>query len=311
MKKNKVSINLPLYGTFDRTRLRFTIDSLKSQSYSDIEVILSEQNPLPTFKEESKSLGVKYCFSPLVLREGIPYFSPSVIRNRGLTISEGEFCYISDGDIIFLDQDLIKNLVDFLSNNNERVAIKAKMRRLREEDLAEFYEEVDGFGIGQAIKSLFFPDDFIATTKEEKSDTFAVRFGPKKIYTTSARNYDRYLNDQSFLGFDPRIWSDRIHYGMIFTRLENLLRVVGYSERYLHWGYEDVDTKWKLGGFFDLQEVTDLKEFEVLHLDHPKSYFSKDISDRNQKIFERRVAEGVNKAIEYDRKNNSVHLENE
>jgi hypothetical protein len=309
MKKNKVSINLPLYGTFDKDRLKLSIESIKNQSYKDIEVILSEQNPLPTFENESKSLGLKYCFSPLVLREGMPYFSPSVIRNKGLKISEGEFCYISDGDIIFLDQNMIKNLVNLLSNNNEIVAIKPKMRRLKVNDFVEFSEEVERFGIGKVIKSLFFPDDFIATIKEKKSDTLSVKFGPKKIYTTSAKNYEKYLSDQSFIGFDPRIWSDRIHYGMIFTRLKNILQVSGYSERYLHWGYEDVDTQWKLSKFFDFQEITNLKEFEVLHLDHLKNYFSKDISDKNQKIFERRVAEGINRSIEYDRKHNSVYLD--
>jgi len=54
--KAKVSINIPLYGNFNRNRLGLVLDSIVEQDYAYIEVVVSEQNPAPYFLEECNNL---------------------------------------------------------------------------------------------------------------------------------------------------------------------------------------------------------------------------------------------------------------
>lgn len=306
--KGLVSINLSLYGQFSLDRMELAFESIANQSYYPIEIILSEQNPSPTFEENAKRKGLTYCFSEIILADGKPYFSPSKIRNAGISVSDGEFIYITDGDIVLKNRHFIENLVELARKDPNSFLVKPAMRRLQEHELAPFMARVKVVGLSKALDCLFYPDDYIASLVNKESDTVAIRYGPRKIYTTSREKFERYRNNPSLVGFDPRIWSDVVHYGNIFARKRQMQSIAGYSEQFLHWGYEDVDVQWKLRCLYNHLEIPKSKEMEVLHLDHPKNYFSRDIAGRNRLLHERRIALGIEEAIDSDRRLNTVKL---
>ena len=305
--KPLVSLNYPLYGNFSLERLLLTLESITNQSYSSLEIIISEQNPSPRFKEEAEKRGLEYCFSEIVISKGKPFFSPAKIRNAGLALSKGKLICITDGDLI-LQRDFIKNLVALSVKDENSFFMKPAMRRLPEEEFEAFMQKTNNKGLKKCLDSLNFPDEYTASLSKRESELVVVRHGPRKIYTTSKEKFERYCNDVSYMGFDTRIWSDVIHYGSIFARKNQFVNVSGYSESLIHWGYEDVDMHWKLSSLYKPIEIPKTAEMEILHLDHPKSYFSKDIAEKNRMMHERRIALGIKEAIEADRRLNTTKL---
>ena len=89
-------------------------------------------------------------------------------------------------------------------------------------------------------------------------------------------------------------------------RREQFVSVGGYCEDFVNWGCEDSDLQWKFAEKYGIEFFPD--ELEVIHLDHPKGYFSPEMWVRNEKIITQRKSEGVESAIRLDK---SVYLRGE
>jgi len=76
--------------------------------------------------------------------------------------------------------------------------------------------------------------------------------------------------------------------------------VGGYSEEFINWGCEDSDLQWKFSQLYHLQFFPE--NLEVIHLDHPKGYFSPEMWAKNEEISRRRIEEGLERVIERDRR---------
>ena len=83
-------------------------------------------------------------------------------------------------------------------------------------------------------------------------------------------------------------------------RRKHLDLVGAYCERFINWGCEDSDLQWKLGERFSLQFIPNEARFEVIHLDHPKLYFSKEAWKRNEAIADCRKRQGAYISIAQD-----------
>ena len=107
--------------------------------------------------------------------------------------------------------------------------------------------------------------------------------------------------DPSLRGSEPVIWNQVVHIGGLFAERERILAVGGYHDGFRVWGNEDTDLQWKLAVTGGVGILPDSERLEVLHLDHDKEYFLKDVWLRNKEIHARRRKRGVERAIRNDR----------
>lgn len=293
-KKGRVSVIIPFYGYFDERRVFLTIDSIKTQKNIDLEIILSEQGATP--KLEGKLESVKYIFRRHKSSPALSDFRPGLTRNLAAELSTGEFLYTNDADIVFLNPRYLESLIELLNENKQLVLYRPPMRRLLLENFEEFRQRVISLGITNAIGSLDFSQQYLATTDGKKSELKVVtrqRKEYEKTFTASMENFRKYINDPLLKGKEPLIWSENLHCGGTFMRKEQFDLVGGYCEEFINWGCEDSDLQWKLGKCFNLQKVPYQPEFEVLHLDHPKNYFSGEMWAKNERLSEERKKQGI------------------
>ena len=297
ISKPLVSVIVPFYGSFDKRRLELTLESIRAQKEVNIEIVVSEQGTKPVFESVKN---IEHIFSCCKLSK---YFNPGLIRNAGINISSGEFLYTNDADILFLDENYLSSLLDSLLQDENLVFYRPLMRRLPLDNFEGFNRVVLKTDIKKALSSLDYSQSFLATIDGKHRDLkIVVKRGEEdydKIFTTSMNNFNKYLIDSSLKGKEPIIWSENLHCGGNFLRRRHFDLVGGYCEEFVTWGCEDSDLQWKLGSYFKLKKVPE--QFEVLHLDHEKTYFSSEMWKRNEGICVKRRQRGVSSAIEEDK----------
>jgi len=231
-------------------------------------------------------------------------FRPGKVRNLGAKLAKGQFIYTNDADIIFKNQNYLSSLIKRLESNPDMAFHRPKMRRMPLECFDEFLRRINEVGIRKTIDSLNYQQDFLATTDEivrKLKVVKRIRNGEEKIVTTSLENFQRYISDSSLKGQEPTIWSHDVHCGGTFMRKSQFETVGGYCEEFRTWGCEDSDLQWKLAQCFDLQFIPGEPQFEVLHMDHPKKYFSSDMLKSNNSIQENRRILGISEIIKRDK----------
>jgi hypothetical protein len=183
------------------------------------------------------------------------------------------------------------------------------MRHLQQNDVAQFLSLASESGLEYALSQLIFPNDYLANfTGSVPKEFVMVKLEGEKylteregIYLTDKTSWDQYQTDSSMKGFEPMFSEHTIHFGGIFGRTECIRAVGGYTGSYMIWGHEDKDLQWKLHETYGCQHIPDTPENEVLHLDHPRGYFTNEQNLLNAAIFQKRKEEGVKAAIENDR----------
>lgn len=300
--KGLISVVIPIYGNFDSRRAILTIDSVRNQKNANIEIIVSEQGESP--KLESKiSKGVKYIFNRHVPSKELNDFNPGLIRNLAIANSLGEFVYTNDADILFLNEDYLAKGIDLLMADPSLVLYRPPMRRLPIENFEEFSVLALKKGVSGAINSLDLSQRYLATTDRKKRELKVVRKSAEeyiKTFTTSMENFKRYMSDSSLKGKEPMIWSEDLHCGGNLFRRHQFEKVGRYCQDFINWGCEDSDIQWKFRASFKLAFFPYTKEFEVLHLDHLKGYFSSKMWKRNESIEKERKKQGIQEAIRQD-----------
>lgn len=296
----ELSVVVPVYGQFDIVRACISIQSILSQKGINYEVVVSEQGEFPRFPKMS---GVRHTFRYHKPKLDLSDFNPGNVRNEAVAFSRGEFVYTNDADVVFLDSLYLAKCAQELRKHPDRVFYRPFMRRFPIDEFEQFNNLVRNLGIEKAISSLNLSQEYIATLKNEKRK---IRIFEKsslypKIFTAFEEDFQKYVSDEGNRGREPMFWNENRHCGGNLFKKSQFLEVGGYSEEFTNWGCEDSDLQWKLSEKYDLRFFP--VNLEVLHLDHPKSYFSSDMWKRNEKISRKRIGEGLEKAIEKDRGN--------
>jgi len=301
-KLPELSIVVPVYGKFDLARAYLSVKSILTQQDINYEVIVSEQGEKPLFpKIDCVRHIFKYHKPPVDLSD----FNPGNVRNEAITHATGEFVYTSDADICFLDKHYFAKSLEELRKKEGIILQRPYMRRLPLDEFNELERRAKSVGIDNALDSLDLSQDYIATVNGSlrKVRVFKKDSIYPKTFTAFEEDFQTYVGDESNKGKEPMFWNENRHCGGNLFRMKQFREIGGYSEEFINWGCEDSDLQWKFSEAFDLQFFPE--ELEVLHLDHPKGYFSPEMWAQNEKISERRKKEGLERAIEIDGGNKS------
>ncbi|MDO8575677.1 MAG: glycosyltransferase [bacterium] len=114
----KVSVIIPAYNR--AKYISKAIESVLNQSFKDFEIILIDDGS----KDETAEIAYKYINDPrlkITLNDknrGISYS-----RNRGLSLSKGEYIAMLDSDDVWIDSDKLAKQVKFLSENENHALV--------------------------------------------------------------------------------------------------------------------------------------------------------------------------------------------
>lgn len=299
--KNKglVSVIIPLYGEFNPERIKMCIDSIKNQRGVDLEIVVVEQS------KEPQLLGlmdITYLHqTPTLSEDG--FYVPGRVRNTAGKIARGEFIYNNDGDILFFNEGYLKQLIALLTDSPNLCLYQPPMRRLPIENFEEFKRRFNSGGIKLAISTLDLsqPHGATYTNQPIRIRHFKKMVGGKEeISVATETDHRKYLSGQN-KGKEPFFYTLEIHAGGILMKNSQFDRIGGYCEDYAGWGCHDEDIQWKLRTLFDLQKIPNKKDLEVLHLDHPRPYFSEVRWTKNREIQKNRKNFGVGPVTISDR----------
>lgn len=297
-KKVEVSVVIPLYGEFDLDRVVLSVNSIFLQKNIECEVIVSEQGEFPKFPKISN---VKYTFKYHKPRSDLSDFNPGNVRNEAIFLANGEFIYTNDADIIFLNNDYLAKCVNYLKENSNKVLYRPFMRRLPLDEFDKFKKMIYEEGFKKTLDSIDLSQNYIATLNKElrKIRTFEKKSVYPKTFVAFEDDFQRYINNKNNLGKEPMFWNENRHCGANLFCIDKFVSVGGYSEDFINWGCEDSDLQWKFSEIYDLEFFP--KTFEVLHLDHPKGYFSQKMWANNEETIKKRKKNGLRKTIEEDK----------
>ncbi len=310
MELPRISVVFPFYGAFDIRRAMVAIRAAQAQKEVSLDIVISEQGPVPRFP--SGMQGVVHIFNQHIPSPTCSDYNPGKIRNIAIKHSKGDYIYTNDSDIVFINPRYLAELVGLLATEKTLAFYRPKMRRLPLPEFQFFEEIYQRDGIEAAIMALRFDPEYLATISGIDYPFKIVKRlgeGYMKTYTAPMDTFAEYRKGDTLLGKEPVVFLEDLHCGgNLFTR-DQIEQVGGYCEEYVNWGCEDSDIQWKIAGRYDLQFVPKRKSLEVLHLDHPKNYFAKEMWQQNEIRFIERKIEGVTVAIERDKKHWEAHNE--
>ena len=283
----QLSVILPIYNAFDYQRLHYAVQSLRQQNGVDMEIIVAESSPIPSFAPRSEELGVRYAFEP-----SGEVNKPGRVRNLALAQAKGDLVYSTDADIVFPPL-FMATLLGLPS----RVWIHPPKRRLPKDQLLQFHAHAETQGL-QATLLQLTNDPYFASFTEPIQYKLSEKEG--RHYTCIQSDYIRWRSAPELRQRAPTFWDSTRHRGGTLARKALWLEVGGYSEVYETWGYEDVDVQWKLEQRCPVGQIPDEDRFRVLHLDHDKSYFSPQHNADNQRRFQERKLDPTG-AIAHDK----------
>lgn len=295
----KVSVIIPLYGTFDFERVQMSIESLKAQKRVDLEISVVEQSDSPKL---SGLKGITYMHTqPLLSSDG--FFIPGLVRNLAAKSSRGEFIYNNDGDIIFIDSYYLYNLLQLMGGSDRTCLYHPSMRRLPLENFKGFKNRFKNGGIQKALEDLDLSQPYGATY----TDNFVrVRHfkkevdGKLEISVATQKDHKAYLKEDN-QGKEPFFYTLHIHAGGTLMRKDQFETIGGYCEDFVGWGCHDVDLQYKLRMLFDLKNISQISRLEVLHLDHKREYFSNHTWAQNRTLLIERQSLPLENIVRLDK----------
>jgi len=112
--QNKLSVIYPVYGKWFVKPIEKSIESLKNQSFKDIEIIISEQyTEKKLYEQISKKFKTKYISEKIPIINNRVLYNPGRVRNMGRFIASNPLLYFTDADILFEDKDFIRKIMVF------------------------------------------------------------------------------------------------------------------------------------------------------------------------------------------------------
>ena len=297
-----VSVIIPLYKSFDPTRVQMSIDSLRRQQKVNLEIVVAEQSDRPTFHQQP---GLSYVFIPNMVGNQ-NYAIPGLIRNEAAKFSSGKYIYNSDGDIVYSNPFYFAEILELIKTGEEVALCRPPMRRLPTEDFEGFRKAWEELGLQKALDVLDMSEEFSARMPGSSVSIIPFRkkeSGRLKIFLYSSSDLKRYKEDPNLKGSEPKYSTLSVHAGATFMKRKHFLAVGGFCQQFTAWGCHDADLQWKLRETFNLFELPNSPEYEVLHLDHERGYFDRLRWQANREIQQQRRLRGVSAAIAEDLKN--------
>ncbi len=298
-----VSIAVPFYGQFARDRLAIALDSYRLQKEVVLEVVLAECSDKPSFTSKDFLPNVKYFHLPMEsLVEG-DFFKPGKVRNFAVKNCKGKFIYSNDGDILFQDKYFLRDSLKLLSLSKGKILLRPPMRRLPLECFEEFNKVFHQQNLEFALSKLDKTQDYIATIGPNKIKMKVFKkfeSGREKTFLYTETDHKKYREDAE-MGKEPVYSTLETHAGGTLMLKSQFDQVGGFCLEYAGWGCQDADLQWKLKEVFGTLQFPKNNVFEVLHLDHPKGYFSRDRWTKNREIQQRRKLQGIDLCVENDR----------
>jgi glycosyltransferase involved in cell wall biosynthesis len=289
--KRGVSVVIPIFGDTHHETLPAAVDSVLAQRNVEREVIVSEQGACPRWRHLGGLPGVEYVFSN---GEG----NSSAARNEGLKRASNEFVYLTDADIVFLDEHYLRDVAGALGRG--QVFTRVAMRRMLKEEVPGFLELHERYGIENAIRCLELRGKYQATLSESSPPLEEVEYDDR-VFTGTRSEIASYGRDPDYMhGRENFLFQRTVHCGMTLARTRDVLAVGGYSVDYPVCVYEDSDLHWKLRSRFDVREIGDRMRDKIMHLDHELSYRSPAFEAANKAIFDARKDRGAKDCIEED-----------
>jgi len=276
--KKSISVIFPVYNNFDYKRLIMSVKSALCQKGINVEAVVVESNLEPTLEHLKNINNIKYVFLPHDISINEKY-NTGLIRNYGVAASSCDILYLTDADIVFTRDKYLKNVVHELCKSENLILYKPFMRRLLIEFIDEFWNKCEEIGVSDAIKTLNISQEYVATMRDCQrpmvvSDTY--RGGNEGRWTCSFKDIINKSKANNLYSYSTLYYSVR-HYGGTILRKKHFYEIGGFSSEFYGWGSEDYDLHWKLSEKFNLDFLKEGLDFEVIHLDHDKPYFTNDI----------------------------------
>ena len=300
---DKISVIVPVYGQFNIDRVWMSLASILAQRDVEMEIVLAEQSDYTNIEFSRIDPRIRHIHIPKKDLVDEKYFVPGRIRNFAARASNGEFIYNNDGDMLFQNPAFLRKSLDLIKSGEDVVLYRPPMRRLPIENFEEFRSVFDGSGLELALSFLDRSKPYVATTQSNPIRMSVFRkneSGREKVFLYTETDHKRYREDTSNQGKEPMFSTLDTHAGGILMKRSQFDLVGGYCELYAAWGCYDADLQWKLRELFGLHQFPNFPEFEVLHLDHERGYFSQERWIKNRETQNRRRLQGVLKSIEDD-----------
>ena len=296
---DKVSVLLPLYGTFDPEKVKMGIASLKNQKNIDLEISVAEQSTKPTL---SGIRGVTYEHSlPVFSSDG--YLIPGLVRNLAAKNSSGNFIYNNDGDIIFGNPNYLNSLLQLIKKDEKLCLYQPAMRRIPLDNFVDFKNRFERGGIKKTIDDLDLSQPYGATYKDNfikirhfKKDND----GDVEISVATEKDHRAYHSGDN-KGKEPFFYTLHIHAGGTMMARSQFEKIGGYCEDFAGWGCHDVDIQYKLKSLFNLQKIHKISDLEILHLDHQRGYFANPRWEKNKSLLIKRQSMPIENITNSDR----------
>lgn len=291
-----VSVIVPFYGTSQSRGLELVAESILSQKGVDIDFVVAGLQATTRVKN-------RFDLSRHPKESVLEIVRTGAVLNNGLRLATGDFVYITDADILLPNQHYLEGLVQeslFTGTSLKRPI----MRRLLIQDFDWFYSMVFSKGLENSITSLDTSQKYVVKpTGVERPMRVFPKFENErqKVFIASEKDFQDYISDERNKGSEPRFFNQDRHCGTTFASTDMLRDVGGYCEEFISWGVWDADVQWKLESIGGMGLIPKSKDFEVIHLDHPREYFDKEKWDKDKGLQKIRRSQGYELSVKQDR----------
>ncbi len=309
-REGVVSVIIPVWGHLDTTRLRACLKSLLMQREAELEVVLAEQGQgEPLHEGVAGEFGVRHVFERVEasMAPGPERLSPGRVRNAGVSASTGQFVYFSDGDILYADPRFFAKLLAIATQHPDVVLIWPRQKHLAleaQEHACRSYESRGRFEEGEVELLDEHTMRWVGAGSAGR-DSVPPRFRETRLgnmrVVARQEALDRYHGaGEAMRGYEPTFWLSLRGDGATLARRRHVEVVGGVSEAFLSWGCEDSDYQWKLSSLFHVISLAEFPHIAMIHLEHERSWFDREIWERNELLQAQRRQRGPLEAIAQD-----------
>lgn len=295
-----LSIAINLYDYTNYKQLEAVLCTIRMQIIS-IDIILSEQfyriKPNNNVLNLAKKYQCKYILSRTEINKKGLAFNLGKMRNIAASNCNTPYIYFSDADILFLNPNYMKNIVDYLKSQEHIALFHPLMFRLKKEDTENIMNSIiSGKKIHINASKCFVRYDLgkgVINDKEIKNEY------ESDYYKSWLNNFTEKSINESYLKAYKNNYIN-IHGGGTIVSIDDFWKIGGYGETFFHWGCEDDDFHKKLSSICLCQEMCFiLNQYDIVHLEHELCW-DKEMYLINNRIANNRKKLDVNEIIKKD-----------
>lgn len=298
-----LSVIVSVYGPKREFPIEACLRSLMKQKSPLPEVIVSEEyTSIPIYKTITSNFDIVY--RGRILPAERSRWSPGAVRNLGALISTGSMILFLDCDMLCSEFDTIAIITRLLSENTCGFIWGPKIDRI--------LEDAQPILMRCLNKNLDTPISTLLHENLEKAGNGFWAYPGRKLKTTSRIYHGNeyaaltedalrfYKSPENFDGREAQVWKPRRHVGTIALHRELFIRVGGFCEQFVGWGWEDVDLIRKLEGLGKRIQSNEIDGI-LTHMEHSHAYLLPTESIANKEIARKRKRDGIWPSIIEDR----------